>query len=304
MRPILRKCVRPTGLVMVLALAASYSGGQPVSAAAASVKTPAAVAGAPAAGSSALPADSVQVYEPRKPVVEPRLLPWAVARDDYPKDCTDPMSGELELSLLVDTKGRPRNVMFLRPSGTMADRFAIIIANRDRFAPATLNGQPVVVAESLDIKMEACIALEKDAAGKIERGWLLKSLPKQKLKKPKNPPQVAELAPLEAPQKELARPVTRPDFFGNGESAPVLLYSGYADYTPFLSGVKGTCEVSLVVDAHGLPQDLHVLKKLDPGLDISALKAVEDYRFFPAIKNDEPVPAAVVVSVDFSPPRN
>ncbi|HEV2133891.1 MAG TPA: energy transducer TonB [Terracidiphilus sp.] len=290
-------------VVASLALVATYAGGQPVNAAAASVKTPAAATGGATAGSAALPADTVKVYEPRKPVVEPRLLPWTVARDDFPKDCTNQMSGELELSLLVDTKGRARNVMFLRPSGTMADRFAIIIVDRDRFAPATLNGKPVVVAESLDIKMEACIALERGAAGKMERGWLLKSLPKQKLKKPKNPPQVAELAPLEAPQKELARPVTRPDFFGNGESAPVLLYSGYADYTPSHPGTKGTCEVSLVVDAHGLPQDLHVLKKLDPGLDMSAVNAVENYRFFPAIKNDEPVPAAVVVSVDFSPPR-
>lgn len=290
--------MRPTGLVTFCALVATYAGGQPVSADAASVKTP---ASAPA-GASALPAATVKVYEPRKPVVEPRLLAPA-ERPEFPKECSDAIVGESELSLLVDTKGQPRNVMFLKPSGTMADRFAVIIVNRDQFAPGTLNGKPVVVAESLDVKLEACIGLQKNAEGRMEAAWLLKSMPRQKLKKPKNPPQVAELAPLKTPHAELARTVTRPDFFGNGESAPVLLYSGYANYTPSHPGTKGTCEVSLIVDAHGLPQDLHVLKKLDPGLDVSAVNAVENYRFFPAIKNDEPVPAAVVVSVDFAPPR-
>jgi TonB family protein len=272
------------------------------SAPAVNIKTPGAGAAAAAAGDSAPAPGTVKVYEPRKPVVAPRLLPPAEPVE-YPKDCKDTSVGESELSLLVDTKGQPRNVMFLKPSGTIADRFAVTLVKRDRFAPGTLNGKPVVVAEALHIKLEACIGLEQNAEGKVEKGWLLKSAPKQKLKKPKNPPQVAELAPLNAPDTVKVRMVRRPDFFGNGESAPVLIYSPYANYTPSLPGKKGTCEVSLVVDAHGLPQDLHVLKKLDPGLDMSALQAVENYRFFPAIKGDKPVPAAVVVSVDFAPPR-
>jgi TonB family protein len=294
----------------VLALTASYACGQQASAptsapgaAAANAKSPTVGAGAAAAAAVAPAADTVKVYEPRKPVVEPRLLPPAEALD-FPKDCTSTFEGESELSLLVDTEGRPRNVMFLKPSGTMADRFAVVIVNRDRFAPGTLDGKPVVVAESLDVKMEACIGLSKNTEGKMEKGWLLKSSPRQKLKKPKNPPQVAELAPLTLPKEEKVEMVRRPDFFGEGESAPVLLYSSYADYTPSRPGAKGTCEVSLVVDAHGLPQNLHVLKGLDPGLDRSALDAVENYRFFPAIKGEKPVPAAVVVSVDFAPPRN
>ncbi|MGH9588879.1 MAG: TonB family protein [Terracidiphilus sp.] len=294
-------------LLAGLALAAGSASGQQAGATPQTAGTPAAnapAAGAAAvAGGSALAPGTVKVYEPRKPVTEPRLLPPAEPLDS-PKNCTDDMVGESELSLLVDTSGRPRNLMFQRPSGTIADRFAIVIANRDRFAPGTLNGTPVVVAETLDIRMEACIGMQKNAAGKLEPGWLLKSEPKQKLKKPKDPPQVAQLAPPNAPVAAKVRTVRRPDFFGNGESAPVLIYSEYADYTPSHPGKRGTCEVSLIVDAHGLPENPHVLKTLDPGLDKSALAAVEKYRFFPAIKADEPVPAAVVVSVDFAPPRN
>lgn len=255
-----------------------------------------------AAASSAPAPETVTVYEPHKPVIGPRLLPPPQPLE-FPKNCMDTSVGQAELSLLVDTNGRTRNIMFLRPSGTLADQFAITIASRDRFAPATLNGKPVVVAETLDITMKACVGEVPNAAGKLERGWLLKAPPHQKLKKPKNPPQVAKLAPLNAPESKVAGMVRRPDFFGNGESAPVLIYSDYANYTPVHPGTKGTCEVSLVVDAHGLPQDVQVLKKLDPGLDVAALEAVEHYRFFPAIKDDKPVPAAVVVSVDFAPPR-
>lgn len=280
-------------LLAVFSLAAGSARGQ---------QAGAATQAAAAVGGLAQTPQTVKVYEPSKPVTEPRLLPPAEPAD-FPKDCTDAMEGESELSLLVDTSGQPRNLMFLRPSGTIADRFAIVIANGDRFAPGTLDGKPVVVAETLDVKMEACIGLVKDAAGTMESGWVLKSTPKQKLKKPKNPPQVANLAPPNAPAAVNVRMVKRPDFFGNGESAPVVIYSEYADYTPTHPGTKGSCEVSLMVDAHGLPEDLHVLKKLDPGLDRSALAAVEKYRFFPAIKADEPVPAAVVVSVDFAPPR-
>lgn len=297
-------------LLAAISLAAGYAGGQQTQAAKSAFAGPAAEGKSPAAGeraaavagNSVRTAEAVRVYEPRKPVVAPRLLPRAKPLE-FPKDCTDTSEGESVLSLLVDTSGRARNILFLKPSGTLADEFAVAIASRDRFVPATLDGKPVVVAETLDVQMKACIGEAPNAEGKPEKGWLLKSPPHQKLRKPKKPPQVAELAPLETPFAAINRKVDRPDFFGNGESAPVLIYSDDANYTPRFPGAKGTCEVSLVVDAHGLPQDLHVLKKLDPGLDMAALEAVQDYRFFPAIKNNKPVPAAVVVSVQFAPPR-
>jgi TonB family protein len=301
--------MRGIWLMAMLVLAAGSARGQAALAQAANggsatVKRPAAGSKTAAARKKSAPAPgTVEVYEPHKPVEEPRLLPPAEPLG-FPKHCTHDWSGQSELSLLVDTQGRPRNVMFLKPSGTMADRFAIIVVGRDRFAPGTLHGKPVVVAESMDVDVDACIVRVRNAAGRMVSEWALKSSPKQKLKKPDKPPQVAELAPLRTPRAIVAKKVTRPDFFGNGESAPVLLYSDYANYTPSQRGakIKGSCEVSLVVDANGLPEDLHVLKKLDPGLDRSALYAVENYRFFPAIKANEPVAAAVVVKVAFAPP--
>jgi TonB family protein len=303
--------MRRVWISAVFMLGTIYAGGQqgnPAQAARvseANVKAPpaGAVTAAEAAGAAAPEAQTVKVYEPRRPVIAPRLLPPAEPLD-FPKNCKDTLEGESELSLLVDTSGHARNILFLKPSGTLADPFAIKIASQDRFAPGTLDGKPVVVAETLDISMQACIGEEPNAAGKLEEGWLLKAPARQKLKKPKDPPQVVELAPLETPLSAISRKVDRPDFFGNGESAPVLLYSDYARYTPLFQGRNGVCQVSLVVDAHGMPQDLHVLKSIDPGLDMAALEAVQKYRFFPAIKGYKPVPAAIVVSVNFTPPQN
>ena len=261
----------------------------------------------PAAQKAAAPKPkSVKVYVARHGVTKPRLLPMGRALTVF-KKCNARWDGETELSLLVDTQGRPRNIMFLRPAGSPVDRFAIFIAKLDHFQPGTLNGKPVVVAETLRIKLQTCVVGLKDNAGKVTAERVLRSQPHQKLKSPKNPPLEAILTPLDTDHKEITHKVTRPDFFGGNVTAPVLLYSTNAKYTPShkTASIKGVCQISLIVDEHGLPRDEHVLKSLDPGLDHSALLAVALYRFFPAIKDNlEPVPAAIVVDVRFAPPRS
>jgi TonB family protein len=279
-------------LIAMLVLAADGAGGQQ--------------SGAPkpvsAAGASSATA-RVKIYSPSSSVKAPRLLPL----DPPPaltKDCEKNAEGEALLSILVDTSGRARNVMFLKPAGSAVDRFAIQIASQDRFAPGTLDGEPVVVAESLRVKVEMCDETRVDKGGNLALNTRLKSLPRQKLEKPKDPPEEAILAPLHA-KGGVTRTVRRPDFFGTDVSAPVILYSQDAPYMPARAGtqISGECKLGLVVDAHGLPEDIHVLKSIDPGLDLSAVLAVNMYRFFPAIRNgEEPVPAAIVVSVEFAPP--
>lgn len=249
-------------------------------------------------------ATPVKVYAPGSGVKAPRLLPLNPP-PAVTKDCENHAEGEVLLSLLVDTSGRARNVMLLKPAGSAVDRIAIQIASEDRFEPGTLDGNPVVVAQALRVKLEGCDLNQKEQAGNIALKWVLRSLPRQKLEKPKDPPEEAILAPLDTAGGRKRRNVRRPDFFGTDVSAPVMLYSVDAAYTPQRKGAKitGECELGLTVDRHGLPQDIHVIKSLDPGLDLSAMLAVDKYRFFPAIRNgEEPVPASIVVSVKFSPP--
>ncbi len=249
------------------------------------------------------PRERILVYAPGKGVTEPRLLPLPSL---FPKlkDCEYGWDGEVVLSLLVDTAGVARNIMFQRPSGSALDTYALSLASVDRFQPGTLNDKPVVVAESLQIKIDTCTVMERNAAGKTITNLLVKSSPRQKLKKPKNPPQEVVFAPLKDSSIKLARKVTRPEYFGGAKSAPVLLYSVAARYMPQRDGpeIVGVCKISLIVDSHGMPQNLHVLKSLNPAMDRSALDAVSLYRFFPAIEDEEPVPAAIVVDVTFTPP--
>jgi TonB family protein len=249
------------------------------------------------------PRERVLVYAPSKGIVAPRLIPSAAPLARL-RQCESGWNGEVVLSLLVDTAGVARNIMFQRPSGSVLDPYALVVASEDQFQPGTLNGNPVVVAESLQIKIDTCILTGMNAAGKTITQLAVKSSSHQKLKKPKNPPQEVVFAPLKDSSKVLSRKVARPEYFGGAKSAPVLLYSAPARYTPQRDGTEigGVCKISLVVDAHGMPQNPRVLKSLNPAMDISALDAVNQYRFFPAIEDEEPVPAAIVVDVTFTPP--
>lgn len=279
-------------LMGVLALAAELVAGQQGG-------TPGQAEGKPAPSL----AGAVKVYEPSSNVKAPKLLPLDPA-PELTKECKQHSEGEALLSLLVDTSGRARNVMFVKPAGSPVDRFAIQFASQDRFEPGTLDGKPVVVAEALRIKLETCDVQQAAQGKSIALKTLLKSLPRQKLEKPKDPPEAAILTPLDKGSK-YTRKVRRPDFFGSNVSAPVILYSQDAAYVPAREGtqITGECQLGLVVDEHGLPEDIRVIKSLDPGLDLSAMLAVNMYRFFPAIRNgEEPVPASIVVSVQFSPP--
>ncbi len=70
-------------------------------------------------------------------------------------------------------------------------------------------------------------------------------------------------------------------------------------YAARRSRLEGDCIVELVVDAQGRPQDIHVKKALDEGLDKNAIKAVKKYRFKPATMNGRPVAVLIDIDVHF-----
>jgi TonB family protein len=63
--------------------------------------------------------------------------------------------------------------------------------------------------------------------------------------------------------------------------------------------ITGNCTLQLTIDAKGIPRNVHVIKSLDPGLDSNAVKAVERWRYRPAIKDDVPVSEDSTVNVEF-----
>jgi len=63
--------------------------------------------------------------------------------------------------------------------------------------------------------------------------------------------------------------------------------------------VSGVVLIELVVSSRGLPREVHVAKSLDKDLDNSAVAAVEQWRFQPALKADSPVAVRITIEIRF-----
>jgi len=88
---------------------------------------------------------------------------------------------------------------------------------------------------------------------------------------------------------------------GQGVIAPTLLLAPEAEFSDEARRQKyqGVCMVSIIVDAHGIPQNVHVIRALGMGLDEKAVEAIRRYRFKPGTKDGKPVPVLISVAVDF-----
>ena len=248
---------------------------------------------------SELQPERVKVYFVGRGVTAPELLPLNLPSFTTEK-CEGKIDGKVKLSILVDAAGHARNAMFLHPLGTDADRFAIKLAVADQFKPGTVDGKPVVTAQSLEIEIQSCRVVTKDTAGKLNYSLKLTAEPKQRLEPLPHPPDNAVLAPDEDPA---TGPRTSKNVYsvGGSVSVPVPLFQPQAEITDEArkNNVNGDCAFSLVVDAHGLPQDVQQTKKLGYGLDQNAIAAIMQYRFKPAIKNGQPVSVKINIEVSF-----
>jgi len=88
---------------------------------------------------------------------------------------------------------------------------------------------------------------------------------------------------------------------GAGVSAPLVLRSVDPEYSDEARRAKytGIVMVSLIVDAQGLPEHVHVVRSLGMGLDEKAIEAVRHYRFKAATYQGRPVPVEVQIEVNF-----
>jgi TonB family protein len=90
---------------------------------------------------------------------------------------------------------------------------------------------------------------------------------------------------------------------GNGVSPPRAIFQPEAEFSDEARRAKyeGTVVVTLIVDANGNPQNVHVTRTLGMGLDEKAVEAVQKYKFKPAVeqKSGKAVPVMVSVEVRF-----
>ena len=89
---------------------------------------------------------------------------------------------------------------------------------------------------------------------------------------------------------------------GGPVSAPKLIHYVDPKYSKEAKRAKlaGSCVVSLTVDREGKPQNVHIVQPLGQGLDENAVKAIQKYRFEPAMYNGKPVPVEIKVEARFS----
>jgi periplasmic protein TonB len=88
---------------------------------------------------------------------------------------------------------------------------------------------------------------------------------------------------------------------GGDVSAPIPILTPEAEFSDEARRAKyqGVCMISVIIDAHGNPQNPRILHSLGMGLDEKALEAVRKYRFKPAMRQGRPVPVRIAVAVDF-----
>jgi TonB family protein len=88
---------------------------------------------------------------------------------------------------------------------------------------------------------------------------------------------------------------------GGGVSQPTVLFKVEPEYSEEARKAKfqGTVVLFVVVDEHGNPRDLKVIRPLGLGLDQKAIEAVEKWKFSPGKKDGKPVPVQATIEVNF-----
>jgi TonB family protein len=86
-----------------------------------------------------------------------------------------------------------------------------------------------------------------------------------------------------------------------GVTAPRPIYNPAPNYSEDArkSKLQGIVQLSLVVDAHGSPTHIQVIRSLGMGLDENAVEMVRTWKFKPGTRNGVPVPVRMVLEVTF-----
>lgn len=82
---------------------------------------------------------------------------------------------------------------------------------------------------------------------------------------------------------------------------PVALYQPEPEYSEEARKAKwqGTVMISLDIDEHGIPCNIHVVQPLGLGLDEKAIEAVSRWRFKPGMMGGRPVVVGASIAVSF-----
>jgi TonB family protein len=88
---------------------------------------------------------------------------------------------------------------------------------------------------------------------------------------------------------------------GKVHTQPRILQKVEPEYTQEAKDAKieGKVVLGAEISPDGIPQNISVVRSLDPGLDANAVTALSQWRFNPGMKDGEPVTVAVRIEVNF-----
>jgi TonB family protein len=183
----------------------------------------------------------------------------------YPQTDADAstLTGSCMLSMIVGADGVPISIHVVQSAGDAFDSAAIDAIKQSKFEPGILRKQPVPVR----VHVRVLFATDHTPAIPV----------------------------LIVPK------YTGPGEAGTYDKPPVIIQQQDAEFSDEARRrrISGVVLISFVVGTDGLPTDLHVVKSVGAGLDEEALDAVSKYRFKPATKDGNPVPAKLTVEVSF-----
>lgn len=84
-------------------------------------------------------------------------------------------------------------------------------------------------------------------------------------------------------------------------SNPVPIFKVQPSYSEAArrAHIEGTVYLETIIDRNGIPTDIRVTGSLGHGLDEQAIDALKQWRFKPATKNGQPVPAKATLFMNF-----
>lgn len=237
------------------------------------------------------------------PEVTPPELSSPAVSVSLPKNCNR-LDGIVRLSGVVDATGTLRDMKLLRADDPRLGDFASGFVLAARITPATHNGVSVSVAVEVTVGLQTCVPTAKEIE-KGENKLILRAHPFIVLGlAPAPSAQLESSAVTDGPKAPLASGKTdKPYEVGGAISAPIPIFQPDLKITNYAkrNRIRGDCVIGAIIDADGIPQDLHVVKSLEPGLDRDSVETLKTWRFKPALKDGKtPVAAEVTLVVSIN----
>jgi TonB family protein len=219
----------------------------------------------------------------------PVLLP-PILTISTPKHC-DELDGVVKFATMIDTAGRPQGLKTREASDQRLVGFATELVEAQRFKPGVINGATTAVAVELTVGLHTCAQREKHPTDENYYRFTLRAHPLIAL---------AVVAPLVAQEivSSARTEAVIAEQVGGNISAPIpmVLIDPEIPISRKLPK-RGLCLLGVTIDANGIPQDIHIVRSLEPELDNNVMEVVKRWRFKPALR-DGSAPVAVEGTVE------